>query len=71
MKTNDRPNHPYEDLQLLNERQAAELLNISPRTLWGHRKAGKLPCVRIGASVRYSPSDLQEWIAAQREGGQQ
>ena len=50
---------------LLNERDAAKMLSISPRTLWSLRAAGKISCVRIGAAVRYSVSDLQDFIRSQ------
>jgi excisionase family DNA binding protein len=47
---------------LLNPRQAAKALGISERTLATYTKAGLVPVVRIGRSVRYSPDDLREWI---------
>ncbi len=47
---------------LVNERRAAKLLNVSPRTLWAWRRAGIIPCVRIGRSVRYSIRSLEAWI---------
>jgi excisionase family DNA binding protein len=39
---------------LIIAREAARLLSISERKLWTLTKSGKFPCVRIGASVRYS-----------------
>ena len=35
---------------LVDEREAARLLSISPRTLWGLRNAGRIACVRIGSA---------------------
>ena len=50
--------------------QAAELLNISQRKLWGiSAPRGPLAVVRIGNSVRYSPDDLDAYVAAQRRAG--
>jgi excisionase family DNA binding protein len=49
---------------LLLTRQAAKLLNISERTLWTLTNEGKIPCVRVGRSVRYDPNDLRAWIAS-------
>ena len=40
---------------LLRPPEAAEALAISDRTLWGLTKAGEIPCVRFGRSVRYDP----------------
>ena len=51
---------------LLNEREAARLLNISPRTLWNLRAAGKIRYVRIAATgVRYARTDLVKFIETQ------
>lgn len=51
---------------LLNPRQAAAALSISPRLLWSRTNCGDIPCVRIGKCVRYSPDDLRAWIEAQK-----
>ena len=48
---------------LVTARDAAKLLAVSERTLWGLTAAGELPAVRIGRAVRYSVSDLKAWIA--------
>lgn len=51
---------------LLNERDAAALLGIAPRTLWSLRKAGKIPFVEVSPRcIRYSRAALQTWVAAQ------
>lgn len=53
--------------RLLNVREAAEVLSISQRTL--HEitvPRGILPCVRIGKSIRYSPSTLEQFIRTQQ-----
>jgi len=46
-------------------KQAAQMLNISERTLWGLTcPRGPIPCVRIGArSVRYSVDALKAYLA--------
>jgi Helix-turn-helix domain len=52
---------------LLNERQAADLLNVRVATLRRWRWAGKGPAFRkIEAAVRYSPVDLEAYIASAR-----
>lgn len=49
---------------LLRPRDAARLLSISERTLWG----SNIPKTRIGKrGVRYSMDDLRDWIAQQKE----
>jgi excisionase family DNA binding protein len=53
---------------LLNARDAAEALAVSERTLFTLTKAQKVPCVRLGRSVRYSVKDLEDWIAGQTQG---
>jgi len=53
---------------LLTARQAAKVLSISERTLWGLTKSGDIPAVRFGGrNVRYSPDDLREWIRRRSE----
>lgn len=53
---------------LLTEKQAAELLGFSRRTLQGWRSEGGpgLPFVRISKGcVRYRRSDIEAWILSQ------
>lgn len=50
---------------LLSAERVAELLDISTRTLWRLRAAGKLPApVRLGGSVRWQFETIQTWIEA-------
>jgi predicted DNA-binding transcriptional regulator AlpA len=57
--------------ELLDTRQAAALLAISPTTLeiWRSRQAQHQPAyVKVGArSIRYSRAVLAEWIEARRQ----
>jgi hypothetical protein len=49
---------------LLNEREAAALLKLSVRTPQRLRCiGGGAKFVRLYGSVRYRPSDIEEWIA--------
>ena len=55
--------------KLLTSREAAKFLCLSERTIWeitGPR--GDLPAVRIGRSVRYSKTDLADYIDRHRVG---
>jgi Helix-turn-helix domain len=57
-----RPGHG-----LLNERQAAELLNVRVATLRRWRWAGKGPAfLKIGGAVRYNLAELDRFVAAAR-----
>jgi predicted DNA-binding transcriptional regulator AlpA len=52
---------------LLNERQAAQLLNIKVATLRRWRRAGKGPAfLKIGGAVRYDRAELEGFIASAR-----
>ena len=52
-------------LALLTQREAAELLRLSERTLERLRVSGIGPkFLRIRHSVRYRPEDLREWLAS-------
>ncbi len=61
---------PYDDSgaimsesQLINARQAAEILSISERKLWGmSHPRGPIPVVRIGRAVRYRRSSLDLFL---------
>lgn len=52
--------------RLMNVKEVAKLLNISPGTLyhWVSERKGP-PCVRISSRcVRWRPSDVRVWIDA-------
>lgn len=55
------------DEQLLDEKQAAQHLTVSPGTLAVWRCTGRysLPFLKIGRMVRYRRSDLDAWIEKQ------
>jgi excisionase family DNA binding protein len=54
---------------LLTPAEAAKALAISARTLWARTKAGEIPAVRIGRSVRYDPRDLAAWVECRKAPG--
>jgi len=47
---------------LLTYREAANVLGVTPRTVWTLVQAGTLPAVRFGRSVRIDPADLRRFI---------
>lgn len=52
---------------LLTARDTARMLAISERSLYSLTKAGALPAVRIGRSVRYDPGDIRAWIESAKK----
>ena len=52
--------------ELLDEKQAAEHLTVSPGTLSVWRSTGRynLPFVKVGRMVRYRLTDLNAWLEA-------
>ncbi|MEM7518372.1 MAG: helix-turn-helix domain-containing protein [Planctomycetota bacterium] len=52
------------DSQLLvTPQQVADLLQVSTRSLWRLRDAGKLPPpVKLGASVRWRRDEIEQWV---------
>jgi len=52
-----------DDGALLTERDAADLLKISTRTLQAWRCAGSGPSfIRVGRSIRYRRLDVLNWL---------
>ena len=49
----------------LRPRDAARLLGVSPRTLWGWTKDNAVPHVRVGRVVLYPAHELRAWLSAQ------
>ena len=46
-------------------RQLAIMLQVSKRTLWRLRSAGKIPRpMRVGGVVRWKLDDILQWMAA-------
>ena len=56
---------------LITASKLAALLEISTRTLWRLRSAGRLPePVRLGGAVRWRREDIQNWIAGGCQGSE-
>jgi excisionase family DNA binding protein len=56
--------------QLVNDREAAKVLDISTRTLWDLKEAEVIPYVHVGRQVRYNLNTLRRWIEANERYGQ-
>lgn len=52
--------------RLIKPKEAAEYLAISERKLWNMSKAGTIPTVRFGRTVRYDVADLDNFIAQKK-----
>jgi len=58
--------------QMLDDKSAAELLDVSTGTLSVWRSTGRynLPFVKVGRNVRYRRADLEAWLQKRyRESG--
>ncbi|MFE7503828.1 helix-turn-helix transcriptional regulator [Promicromonospora sp. NPDC057488] len=69
METNQRPEALTSGLEpLLTSHDLAEYLGIPVSTVRDWRVDGKGPCgVWVGKHLRYAVSDVQAWLASQRE----
>jgi excisionase family DNA binding protein len=50
---------------LLSVREAAKVLSVSVRTVYGLIESGQLPAFRVGGQLRLSRSVLADWLAEQ------
>ena len=48
----------------MTAKEVAAILAISPITVYKMAKAGRLPSLRIGTSVRFDPRAIAEWLRA-------
>jgi excisionase family DNA binding protein len=53
---------------LLTNQQAAEILQIHPKTLQKLARAGEVPSIRIGRYWRYRASSIEQWITENETG---
>lgn len=59
---------------LLRPREAAEAIGVGRSKVYELLASGKLPCIRVGSSVRVPVDALRAWIdrqLAEREGARQ
>jgi len=52
-------------VRLLVAEEVAAMLRVEPATVLEWARAGTLPHVRLGRSVRFSEPELQAWIRGQ------
>ena len=51
--------------QLLRAARVAELLSVSERYVYQMASEGRIPCVKVGRSVRFRPSEIEAWLEGQ------
>lgn len=49
---------------LMNPEQAAEFLGVTVGTLYTHCQQNTLPHLKVGKLLRFRPSSLAAWVAA-------
>ena len=49
-------------------RDVARLLKASTSWVYKAAEKGELPCIRIGAMLRFEPAAIRAWLAARRAG---
>ena len=58
---------PSEYTALLDVREAASLLHLSPGTVYHLVSQGRVPCIRLSRRcLRFRRSDLDEWVRGHR-----
>ena len=57
----------HDSLTLLDLNQAAQRFNLPKSRITQAVKQGDLACVRVGHYLRFSPSDLEEFIFRHKE----
>ncbi len=59
--------HPKPDAPrlALRQREAAEAIGVSPRTLWSWTQSGDVPHIRRGKTILYPVEALRRWLNKQ------
>ena len=52
--------------KLLNIEEAAALLNISVKSIYGLTCAKRIPYVKIGSRVLFDPDEIKAWVEGQK-----
>ena len=51
--------------ELLDARQVSQMLSIGRNRVYELANSGKLPCIRLGATLRFPRAALLRWIEGQ------
>lgn len=49
----------------MTAKQLASMLSVSAIAIYKYARAGRLPSLRIGTSVRFCPKAVADWLRAQ------
>lgn len=49
----------------LTAQELAEILSVSPITIFKQAKSGRIPSFRIGTCVRFDPKIIADWLREQ------
>jgi excisionase family DNA binding protein len=49
-------------MKLITIKEAAEILNVKPSTLYQWAELGQVPCFKINGSLRFDVEDITKWI---------
>lgn len=52
---------------LWTPRYTSDAIGVCPKTLFNLTKDKRLPCVRIGRTVRYDPKDVADFIEKHKQ----
>jgi excisionase family DNA binding protein len=56
------------DRGAMTAKELAQMLRISPKTVFKLARAGRIPSFRIGTAVRFDPKLVIDWLRQQRTG---
>jgi excisionase family DNA binding protein len=51
-------------MKLLTVKETAEILSMSPKTLYQWAELGQIPCIKLNGAVRFDEEDIQHWITS-------
>jgi excisionase family DNA binding protein len=54
--------------RLLTLEQLSQFLQLHERTIRRLVAGRRMPCVRLGRTIRFDPADVARWLAARKEG---
>ena len=60
-----------EKARLVTPEELAQAMSVSRGQVYKLAKAGDLPCIRIGTSVRFEPRDVRVYVQAHKQGGKE
>ena len=55
------------DSQILNVKEAAELLGMAAETLKRHARKSAIPAAKVGGSWRFHREQLEEWVKSRAQ----